>query len=145
MMIRDATKDDISQILDLLYDLGRPRPNNDSDVKIFKKQMQKYIADSDKIVLVAVYEEKIIGVATVMLLPRLNQIEPEMYIPELIVLKKHQRKKIGKKLVQSCIKLARKNKCHRIRLESGNQRRESHEFYLSLGFTQSALSFSMNL
>lgn len=144
-MIRDATKDDISQILDLLYDLGRPRPNNDSDVKIFKKQMQKYIADSDKIVLVAVYEEKIIGVATVMLLPRLNQIEPEMYIPELIVLKKHQRKKIGKKLVQSCIKLARKNKCHRIRLESGNQRRESHEFYLSLGFTQSALSFSMNL
>ena len=68
-----------------------------------------------------------------------------MYIPELIVSKDHQNKGIGKKLIEACIKLANDRKCHRIRLESGNQRKESHIFYKKLGFDQSALSFTKNL
>jgi GNAT superfamily N-acetyltransferase len=62
-----------------------------------------------------------------------------MYIPELVVLEKYQNHGIGKKLVNSCIAFAKKNKCHRIRLESSNQRKESHQFYKHLGFEQSAL------
>ena len=68
-----------------------------------------------------------------------------MYIPELIVLKKYQNHGVGKKLINSCITLAKEKKCHRIRLESGNQRKESHKFYEHLGFEQSALSFTLNL
>jgi GNAT superfamily N-acetyltransferase len=68
-----------------------------------------------------------------------------MYIPELVVLEKYQKQGIGKKLIDSCITLAKEKKCHRIRLESGNQRKESHQFYKNLGFEQSALSFTNNL
>ena len=82
---------------------------------------------------------------SVMYLSRLNQSTLEMYIPELVVLEKYQNHGIGKKLINSCIALAKQKKCHRIRLESGNQRKESHEFYKHLGFEQSAFSFTLNL
>ena len=88
---------------------------------------------------------KIIGMISMMFLPRLNRDTLEMYIPELIVLEKYHNKGIGKKLINSCIALAKEKKCHRIRLESGNQRKESHQFYKHLGFEQSALSFTKNL
>jgi hypothetical protein len=40
---------------------------------------------------------------------------------------------------------AKEKKCHRIRLESGNARKESHIFYKNLGFIQDAFSFSKEI
>ena len=88
---------------------------------------------------------KIVGMVSIVFLSRLNQTTLEMYIPDLVVHEKYQSKGIGKKLINSCISLAKEKKCHRIRLESGNQRKESHQFYKHLGFEQSALFFAKNL
>ena len=88
---------------------------------------------------------KIVGMVSLMFLPRLNQTNVELYIPELVVLEEYQGQGIGRKLIESCISIAKKEKCHRIRLESGNQREESHKFYNHLGFAQSAFSFTKNL
>ncbi len=144
--IREASDKDIPIILGLLYDLGRPKPQKDSDVDIFKKLITKYLTDSDKQILVVVLDDvKIIGMVSMVFLPRLNRTTLEMYIPELVVLEKYHNQGIGKKLINSCIALAKEKKCHRIRLESGNQRKESHQFYKHLGFEQSALSFTKNL
>jgi GNAT superfamily N-acetyltransferase len=65
-----------------------------------------------------------------------------MYIPELIVTEKLRHLGIGKKLMQYCMELAKKKNCYRIRLESGNSRKESHQFYKSMGFEQSSQFFS---
>lgn len=144
--IKKASKNDIPVILGLLYELGRPKPENDKDVDIFRKLAKKYISDSDKQILIAVNNDvEIVGMASIVFLPRLNQANYEMYIPELIVTKEFQNKGIGKRLINTCVKLGKEKKCHRIRLESGNLRKESHEFYKSLGFEQSSLSFSKNL
>ena len=144
--IKVATKNEVPEILGLLYELGRPRPEKDADVNEFRKLVKKYISDSDKTILVALNNEiEIVGAVSIMFLPRLNQLNDEMYIPELVVLEKYQRKGIGKKLMESCIDLAKEKKCHRIRLESGTERKGSHQFYLALGFEQSSLSFSMKL
>ena len=146
VIIREATGKDIPIVLGLLYDLGRPKPQKDSDVDSFRKLVTKYVKDSDKTILVAVLDDvKIVGMVSVMFLSRLNQNTLELYIPELIVLEKYQNQGIGKKLINSCITLAKEKKCHRIRLESGNQRKESHQFYKHLGFEQSAFSFTKNL
>jgi len=144
IIIREAIKQDISDILLLLYDLGRPKPC-DSDVNTFEKLVTQYITDSDKQILVAIDESKIVGMISMMFLPRLNRTTNEMYIPELVVLKKYQNQGIGKKLINQCIVISKDKKCHRIRLESGNIRQESHQFYKHLGFEQSALSFTLNL
>ena len=146
IVIRTASDNDLPLILGLLYDLGRPKPEKDDDVDVFRKLVKKHITDSDKKILVAELDGiEIVGMVSMMFLPRLNRNTLEMYIPELVVLKKHQSKGIGKKLINSCIILAKEKKCHRIRLESGNQRKESHLFYKHLGFEESALSFTKNL
>ena len=144
--IREASDKDIPIILGLLYDLGRSKPQKDSDVDTFRKLITKYLTDSDKQILVVVLDDvKIIGMASMVFLPRLNRTTLEMYIPELVVLEKYHNQGIGKKLINSCIVLAKEKKCHRIRLESGTLRKDSHQFYKSLGFEQSALSFTKNL
>ncbi|MBT8251514.1 MAG: GNAT family N-acetyltransferase [Nitrosopumilus sp.] len=146
VIIRSSTSKDIPVILGLLYDLGRPKPKTDSDFEEFRKLVTKYTKDSDKIILVAEIDNvKIVGMASMIFLPRLNQTTLEMYIPELVVHEKHQNQGVGKKLINSCIALAKEKKCHRIRLESGNLRKNSHQFYTHLGFEQSAYSFTKYL
>ena len=146
VIIREASDEDIPIILGLLYDLRRPKPQKDSDVEIFRKLITNYLLDSDKQIIVAVIDDvKIIGMASMIFLPRLNRSTLETYIPELIVLEKYQNQGIGKKLINFCITKAKEKKCHRIRLESGNQRKESHQFYEHMMFESSALSFTKNL
>lgn len=146
ILIRESSSEDISVLLGLLYDLGRPKPQGASDVDVFSKLIINYVEDLDKTILVAELDNlKIVGMVSVIFLQRLNQPTMEMYIPELVVLKKYQNQGIGKKLINSCIALAKEKKCHRIRLESGNQRKDSHEFYKHLGFEQLSFSFTKNL
>jgi len=98
--------------------------------------------DSQKNIIVALQDKKIVGVTSIIYLQRLNRVKMEMYIPEFIVTEKLRYLVIGKKLLQYCMKLAKKKNCYRIRLESDNSRKESHKFYKSLGFEQSAQFFS---
>jgi GNAT superfamily N-acetyltransferase len=86
-----------------------------------------------------------VGLISMLLLKRLNQTKLEMYVPELVVLSKYQRMGIGKKLVSRCILLARKEKCFRIRLESGYPRTSSHRFYKKIGFVDYAITFKKAL
>jgi len=145
LVIRYASTSNIPIILDLLYELGRPRPQKDRDVDEFSRLVTNYLSEPNKKIILAEYDNKIVGMVSMMLIARLNRKNLELYIPELIVGKDYQNKGIGKKLIESCIDFAKKNKCHRIRLESGNQRKDSHLFYKKLGFEQSSLSFTKNL
>ncbi|EIJ65467.1 acetyltransferase, GNAT family [Candidatus Nitrosopumilus salaria BD31] len=146
VIIGEASGKDSPVILGLLYELGRPKPKNDSNVDTFRKLVTKYLKDSDKTILVAKLDGmNIVGMVSVIFLERLNQSTLEMYIPELVVQEIYRGQGIGQKLINSCIALAKEKNCHRIRLESGNVRKESHQFYKSLGFEQSALSFTVKL
>ncbi|MFQ5496276.1 MAG: GNAT family N-acetyltransferase [Nitrosopumilus sp.] len=143
VIIREFFDKDIHMILELLYELGRPKPEKDSDVQTFSKLVKKYLDDSDKKILVAYLDGiEIAGMVSAVLLPRLNHSTLELYIPELIVRQKYQNQGIGRKLINSCISLGQEKNCHRIRLESGNKRKESHQFYKNMGFQQSGLSFT---
>ena len=143
--IRKATNKDIPSILELLYELGRPKPKEDLEVETFERQIKQYMTDSDKQILVAEQDSRIVGMISIMFLRRLNHNKPEMYIPELIVAKDKQNQGIGNNLISNCIKIAKEKNCYRIRLESGKERDKSHQFYKNLGFNQHALSFTFEL
>ncbi|PIY90075.1 MAG: N-acetyltransferase [Nitrosopumilales archaeon CG_4_10_14_0_8_um_filter_34_8] len=145
MSITKATEKDMPSILELLYELDRPTPIDDKEIKAFQNKIKDYFSDSQKIILLAKQDSKSVGLVNVILLRRLNREKLAMYIPELIVTKELRNSGIGKKLIQHCITFAKKKGCYRIRLESENQRKESHQFYKNLGFEQSALSFAMNI
>jgi N-acetylglutamate synthase-like GNAT family acetyltransferase len=145
MQIRQAKNQDIADIMNLLVELGRPKPRNKLEKAKFRKVIRNYIAHKDKDILVAVVvnnnAKKLVGMASIALLPRLNHATPELWIPELVVHGDYRNKGVGKKLIEACISKASKNRCFRIRLESGNERKTSHAFYAKLGFEQYALSF----
>lgn len=143
--VRDAADKDIPSILELLYELGRPEPIDEKEITIFKSKIREYFSDTAKRILVAEYDSKIVGLVSIIFLRRLNHAKYEMYIPELVVKRELQYSGIGKELITRCIELGKKKNCYRIRLESGNKRKESHRFYKGLGFEQSSVSFNKNL
>ena len=140
--VREASPEDVPAVLGLLDELGRPKPAGRSEAEEFGRMVEGYITDGDKRVLVALAGGRIVGMASVLLLPRLNRTTRELYIPELVVSRQYRRRGLGRALVGHCVRLAAESGCHRIRLESGNSRTGSHDFYQDLGFEQSALSFS---
>src|SRR5579863_7650206 len=110
LVIRNASSNDVPMILELLYDLGRPRPQEDQDIEEFSNIVTKYLlSDPTKKIILAEYDNKIVGMASMMLLSRLNRKNLELYIPELIVQKDHQNKGIGKKLMEFCVEFAKLN------------------------------------
>ena len=144
--IREPTYDDIPSLLELLDELGRPKPQTDNELEKFTTLLKNYMQEDDKKILVAqIDNSNIIGMISMVFLSRLNQNTSEMYVPELIVSQNYHSKGIGKKLLNFSIKLGKEKKCHRIRLESGNQRIESHKFYKHLGFEDSSIFFTKNL
>ncbi|MEW6589385.1 MAG: GNAT family N-acetyltransferase [Thermoproteota archaeon] len=145
ILVRKASKGDTSSILELLYEMGRPKPKNNSEKVRFNGKITRYLLEPDKKILVAVSNSQIVGLVSIVFLQRLNQTKLEMYIPELVVAKKYHRQGIGKSLINACIKMAKKNKCYRIRLESGYQRKAAHLFYKRLGFEQRALTYTLKI
>ncbi len=143
--IHPATKKDITAILELLYHLERPRPKNKSQKMFFEKQIMLYLTDDDKKILVAESDSRLVGMVSIIFISKLNQTNPELYIPDLVVAKDQRRSGIGKLLMNSCIDMAQKKKCFRLRLESGHQRKEAHRFYTKLHFEQSALTYTKKL
>ncbi len=141
VIIKTALDQDVLDILELLYELGRPRPQHED----FESIVRKYIADADKEILVVLYQDKIIAMASIIYLPRLNYTTLELYIPELIISGNYQSKGIGRKLVSVIIGMAKKRNCHRIRLESGYDRIDAHSFYTNIGFMDNAKSFVLKL
>ena len=133
---------DLNDILNLLYELERPKPKNPNEELLFKKLISKYICDKDKQILIAEDKTKIVGMVSIVFLTRLNRKRNEMYIPELIISKDSRGIGVGKAIMNKCIEIGKKKKCFRLRLESGNQRKDAHDFYKKIGFEQSALTFT---
>ncbi len=142
--IRAAKKSDTNEILILLYQLGRLKPKTKPEKSVFEKRILQYLKDKDKKMFLATLDSKIVGLVSVIFVPRLNQTKPELYVPELVVLESHRNTGIGKSLIDFCIKMAEKN-CYRIRLESGNKRVTAHKFYQTLGFDQYAKTYKLDL
>jgi len=81
----------------LFYELGRPKPQKDSDAEYFRKIVKKHIADVDKkILLVQLDDTEIITMVSIIFLSRLNKNSLELYIPELIVHEKFRNQGVGK-------------------------------------------------
>ena len=95
--IRESTYDDIPSLLELLYELGRPKPQKDNELEKFTKLLKNYMQEDDKKILVAQIENsKIIGMISMVFLSRLNQNTSEMYVTELIVSQNYHSKELEK-------------------------------------------------
>jgi GNAT superfamily N-acetyltransferase len=141
MKIRQAVSSDINAIIKLLEELGRPKDASKSDKIEFTRLVHKYMHGKNTMILVAEDNHDIIGMASLVFVSRLNQTRQELWIPDMIVSKDYQNNGVGRALAKKFTKIAKKNNCFRIRLESGNSRKHAHVFYKRNGFEAFAISF----
>jgi ribosomal protein S18 acetylase RimI-like enzyme len=141
-----AKMTDAKSIIELQAQLDRPLPKNKHQIRKFQQLVKDYIRLKDsRGIILATSNSKVIGMVSYILIDRLNQPLSELWIPELVVTNEYRNRGIGKRLVQKCESIARRNKCYRIRLESRNDRIDSHDFYRKIGFSQMALAFEKKL
>ena len=149
LKLRRPKQNDINSIIELLGQLDRPLPTDRYETKKFQKLIKSCIQfNSNNInrgIILATSDSKIIGLVSYVLLERLNQSFSEFWIPELVVSKEYRNHGIGKLLIQRCESIAKRKKCYRIRLESRNDRIDSHNFYKKIGFEQIALAFEKRM
>ena len=140
---------DINSIMELLAQLDRPLPTNRNETKKFHKLIKGYIPfnfpNINRGIILATCNSKIIGLVSYVLLERLNQSSSEFWIPELVVSQEYRNHGVGKLLIQRCESIAKRKKCYRIRLESRNERIDSHNFYKKIGFEQIALAYEKRM
>jgi ribosomal protein S18 acetylase RimI-like enzyme len=141
-----AKMTEAKSIIELQAQLDRPLPKNKHQIRKFQQLVKDYIRLKDsRGIILATSNSKVIGMVSYILIDRLNQPLSELWIPELVVTNEYRNRGIGKRLVQKCESIARRNKCYRIRLESRNDRIDSHDFYKKIGFSQMALAFEKKL
>jgi GNAT superfamily N-acetyltransferase len=146
VILRHAKSKDIQGIINLQAQLDRPLPKTIPETKEFEKIVEGYIHCKGKRgIILATHGRIIIGLVSFALLDRLNQSLKEFWIPELVVSEEYRGRGIGKLLIQKCESIAKKEKCYRIRLESRNDRIDSHVFYRRIGFQQIALVFERRM
>jgi len=147
LKIKYPCRNNSERIFELLTELDRPSPKDRDDYLIFKSIIDKYIdsKNPNRAILVCSIGSEIIGLVSYVLLDRLNQRSREFWIPELVVAKEYRNQGIGKLLIQKCESIAKRKHCYRMRLESGNDRIKSHQFYKKIGFKQIALTFAKRL
>jgi ribosomal protein S18 acetylase RimI-like enzyme len=143
--LRLAKATDVKSIIELLVQLDRPLPKDKYQTRKFQKLIKSYILSSptkgNRGIILATTDSKVIGLVSFQLLERLNQSLREFWVPELVVAEEYRSHGIGNLLIQKCEFIAKRKKCYRIRLESRNDRIESHNFYKRIGFQQIALTF----
>ena len=136
---------DTDRIIELVSELGRQVPKNEEEIKHFVKLIQNYISERDKMILVAEIDSKVVGLISLVFLPRLNRNKPEAWIPDFIIDQEYRNKGIGRELLKKGIEIARKEKCWRIRLETGLSRKGAQRFYKMMQMKPFALAFMRSL
>ncbi|MDQ0208765.1 GNAT family N-acetyltransferase [Alkalicoccobacillus murimartini] len=127
-MIRDAELVDSHSVATLCLQMGYQL-----DEKIATERLSMLIkAKSDGIFVYQSTEGKILGWAHVL---GKHLIELEYAeIGGLVVDSQERRKGIGQQLMKKCEEWARKHGYSEIRLRSGGQRKEAHQFYNQIGY-----------
>jgi len=128
MIIRDATFDDIRELVVLLAQLGYKQ-----DIDEFTEDFRSFVERDGYHIFVAEIDQKIAGmiaISTTHIITKKTRIE----IEALIVKEKYRRRKVGSNLIKHVENYAKQYAPVVIQLVSNIKRKRAHEFYKNLGY-----------
>jgi GNAT superfamily N-acetyltransferase len=128
LSIRNAALSDSESIAKLSNQLGYQSENNSIQIGL-----TEILDNDDNCVFVALENETIVGWIHGFYSQRVAS-DPFIEIGGLIVDKNFRKTGIGKKLVEKIIKWSELKKCKKVRVRSNIVRKETHIFYLKMGF-----------
>ena len=142
MNVREATSADWEDVKELLAELGRPDVRDDPDEPKHRERFEQYLARDDALALVAEHEGAVVGFVDVEFRQRLNFLQPEAWVPDLVVVEAARGTGAGRALLEEVERRAIERDSWGMALESANWRESSHAFYEHVGWSDVAKAFS---
>lgn len=141
MEIRKANQDDLHSIVRLLADdeLGSQRERFEDPLPVaYYEAFNAIESQVGNQIMLAVEDEKVIGCLQLTIIPGLSrQGMKRAQIEGVRVDRNYRGKKIGEKLLEEAISIAKSEECGLVQLTTDKQRSDAHRFYEKLGFTAS--------
>jgi GNAT superfamily N-acetyltransferase len=146
--IRDAEAGDLATILDLYEQLSvgssrgaRPKPPIGDR---HHSTLARLLASPDYHLFVAQQGERVVGTATLYLLPDLDTGGTIWGVVEHVVVDEAERGRgYGAALMREVMRVAQDAGCYKLSLNSGRLRLDTHRFYEHLGFRSNSKGFSI--
>jgi ribosomal protein S18 acetylase RimI-like enzyme len=145
LLIRSATSDDISAILELYR---QPELDNGQSLNLTQAaniftRIQTY---PNYMIYVAVIGSNVVGTFALLIMDNLIHFgQPSGVIEAVAVAPAWQRQGIGRELMQFAIQQCRQQGCYKVALSSELSRRRTHAFYEAIGFQKHGYSYGMEL
>ena len=136
---------DFAAVTDLLEQLGRARVTNE-DYAACRDLFAQQLDEPDTDHLVAEDERgNVVGFCSLHYRRRLNYVEPQGWIPDLIVTPAARGRGTARALLDRAEELAGQRGCWELTLESGYDRREAHLLYTAAGMQDAGKMFRKRL
>jgi GNAT superfamily N-acetyltransferase len=129
--IRPVGQDDAMRVNKLLGELGYPY-STDEDVAA---RIANWSAREDLLTLVAVYEERVVGVVALAVIPYFERRGSWGRIVAIVVDAHSRGLKVGRQLMEAAEQAARTRGCISMEVSSARRRTDAHAFYRALGYT----------
>lgn len=142
MQVREARPEDWEHVKELLAELGRPDVRSDPDESRHRARYEQYLARDDALALVAEHDGTIVGFVDVEFRQRLNFLQPQAWVPDLVVAEAARGTGAGRALLEEVERRAIERDSWGMALESANWRESSHAFYGHLGWGDTGKAFS---
>lgn len=142
--VRAAAPDDFDAVAALLAELGRPAltaRTRDAAREVYRR----HVAREDAASLVAEVDGRPVGFMSLEFRERLNRVQPQAWIPDLIVTESARGLGVGRALLLRGFALARERGCWGVTLESGYSRKVAHQLYRATGMVDEGLYFTLHL
>ncbi|OGK29904.1 hypothetical protein A3G67_00420 [Candidatus Roizmanbacteria bacterium RIFCSPLOWO2_12_FULL_40_12] len=152
MKIRLAVKEDKENVLRLLDELGEEvnkrmgySPHNAEAQKVGGVIFDEILFRKDTLIFLVEDENKLVGVATLYLLPNMRHGWHRGHIEDFVVSESARGKGVGSQLFDEIKKYCKDNKIKVIKLDSGVDLTDAHRFYEKNGGKFSEKMFRFDL
>jgi GNAT superfamily N-acetyltransferase len=144
--VRTARPEDLQAILAIHTEQGS-RPEGPAS-ELEQTTWRQMIGTTDLSIYVAEVDGRIVGTATVMLMPNVTYAcSPTLFIEAVVVRPTHRRRGIAKAMLQEILDDARAAGCNKVQLLSHKRHASdgAHHLYTTLGFEAEAAGFRLYL
>ncbi|MBA3807869.1 MAG: GNAT family N-acetyltransferase [Solirubrobacterales bacterium] len=128
-VVRDARREDASDVAELLHELGYP-----STSEAAARHIERFSKEQSSRLQVAEGTDCLLGLVATHIVPRLDDDELTCRITDIVVRATHRRSGIGTQLFNAAAEHAQAAGAPRLDLSSGEWRTDAHAFYLAHGF-----------
>jgi GNAT superfamily N-acetyltransferase len=146
IQIRQANERDLSEVLALYAQPGMDdgRVMDDQAAQQVFAEFARY--PSYRLFVACDAKQQVLGSYALLIMHNLaHQGTPSAVVEDVVVSPLHQGRGMGRQMMQHAMRLAREAGCYKLALSSNIKRAHAHAFYLSLGFRNHGVSFSVEV